>query len=693
MVFKKRFAFNVHDVPRAPRSMRVLFDPVDVLTRSIKYNPFGLAVDLKSQSKWTVEESQFCAFEMLASLAGKLLQESESSASSNASEGHECDSIGKNCFKQEIQYEDKPLKPKCFEQGRCEASVAASELTTENGGDSKDFRCAENNAILECTLTKMDPACSEEINGDLKYGSFPGNVDGHSPYFGESYNGKTENAFKQERDPTGLETQALNISNKGPSKDPVKFDRVVKLLSRRDPVPSVPFTRRRNDIKLGSRDDEENFSRFKRLSKRFKASRPPTCIGDRRIRKLLTSKYWKVATKLEDFEHSRFVSSYFLLIFVFHIFQGGKRPLYRKRKTYTLYKQRKIFDRKSVTSSPGKDMNGDKCSTAAMSDRACGISSVFTVKFSIKSFRIPELYIEVPETATVGSLKRTVMEAVTALIGGGIRVGLLLQGKKVRDDSRTLSQAGISCDDNLDALGFTLEPGPAKAPTTMCSEEPPLLLSYDAAPQNLTSSLATPAVNTGIPNCTLNLPLLTNSENPATDHEPVSSKTDMPTDQSLLESRALVPVPVPATNVEALTAVTVNQKFQKSELAQCRIWRPFSISEVEALVQAVEEIGTGRWRDVKLRAFDSTDHRTYVNLKDKWKTLVHTAKISPQQRRGDPVPQELLDRVLVAHAYWAQHQAKKQQSKHHHHRHGTPSITDTTEADRKGVARVPIGTM
>ncbi|MBA0867876.1 hypothetical protein Goshw_005355 [Gossypium schwendimanii] len=677
---------------------------------------------------------------MLASLAGKLLQESESSASSNASEGHECDSIGKNCFKQEIQYNDKPLKPKCFGQGRCEASVAASELTTENGDDSKDFRCAENNAILECTLTKTDPACSEEINGDLKYGSFPGNVDDHSPYFGESYNGKTENAFKQERDPTGLETRALNIANKGPSKDPVKFDRVVKLLSCRDPVPSVPFTRRRNDIKLGSRDDDENFSRFKRLSKRFKASRPPTRTGDRRIRKLLKSKYWKVATKLKDFEHSRF---------------GGKRPLYRKRKTYfnyhryqydTLYKQRKIFDRKSITSSPEKDMNGDKCSTAAMSDRGASplqflwdiiriyrsslikrptssrilvVQMVFdrllhvtciyfllwfwgmpyldlfsgTVEFSIKSFRIPELYIEVPETATVGSLKRTVMEAVTALIGGGIRVGLLLQGKKVRDDSRTLSQAGISCDDNLDALGFTLEPGPAKAPPTMCSEEPPLSLSYDAAPQNLTSSLATPAVNTGIPNCTSNLPLLTNSENPATDHEPVSSKTDMPTDQSLLEPRALVPVPVPATSVEAVTAVAVNQNFQKSELAQRRIWRPFSISEVEALVQAVEEIGTGRWRDVKLRAFESADHRTYVNLKDKWKTLVHTAKISPQQRRGDPVPQELLDRVLVAHAYWAQHQAKKQQSKHHHHRHGTPSIIDTTEADRKGVARVPIGTM
>lgn len=47
-------------------------------------------------------------------------------------------------------------------------------------------------------------------------------------------------------------------------------------------------------------------------------------------------------------------------------------------------------------------------------------------------------------------------------------------------------------------------------------------------------------------------------------------------------------------------------------------------------------------------------------LQDKWKTLVHTARISPQQRRGEPVPQELLDRVLAAHAYWSQQQCKHQ---------------------------------
>lgn len=51
------------------------------------------------------------------------------------------------------------------------------------------------------------------------------------------------------------------------------------------------------------------------------------------------------------------------------------------------------------------------------------------------------------------------------------------------------------------------------------------------------------------------------------------------------------------------------------EMGQRRIRRPFTVSEVEALVQAVERLGTGRWRDVKSHAFDHANHRTYVDLK------------------------------------------------------------------------------
>lgn len=37
----------------------------------------------------------------------------------------------------------------------------------------------------------------------------------------------------------------------------------------------------------------------------------------------------------------------------------------------------------------------------------------FTVKFSIKSFKVPELYIEVPEMETIGSLKVFLSQALS----------------------------------------------------------------------------------------------------------------------------------------------------------------------------------------------------------------------------------------------------------------------------------------
>lgn len=83
-------------------------------------------------------------------------------------------------------------------------------------------------------------------------------------------------------------------------------------------------------------------------------------------------------------------------------------------------------------------------------------------------------------------------------------------------------------------------------------------------------------------------------------------------DEISSDSRALVPVP--AKNMNALSIVPI-QKPKRPEHSQRRIRRPFSVSEVEALVQAVEMLGTGRWRDVKIRAFDNANHRTYVDLK------------------------------------------------------------------------------
>ncbi|KAF5954211.1 hypothetical protein HYC85_007067 [Camellia sinensis] len=393
---------------------------------------------------------------------------------------------------------------------------------------------------------------------------------------------------------------------------------------------------------------------------------------NRRIRKFFSSKYWKVTPKLKDEEHFNADSE---IKPVYH----NRKICYKHRRSQRDYpfKKRRLYDRSSVSnfegissegisSSPRKGFSCDASGSSATPRGASGISACVAgqhtsfqsrdsyVKLRIKSFKVPELVIEIPESATVGSLKRTVMDAVTAILRGGLRVGVLLQGKKIRDDNKTLLQTGICHNNKLDALGFSLEPNPSHAPQSLCHEDRPFLLACDT-PQPLTrecgSSRVLPAPRTFFvryppaPSVVHNVvqqrtadtlpdpPLSSLGNFIESDHDSAPSPPDMSIDKSPTHSRALVAVP--AMNVEALAVVPM-RKSKRSDAVQ-----------LEALVQAVEKLGTGRWREVKLRAFDNAKHRTYVDLKDKWKTLVHTARIPPQQRRGEPVPQELLDRVLT----------------------------------------------
>lgn len=137
--------------------------------------------------------------------------------------------------------------------------------------------------------------------------------------------------------------------------------------------------------------------------------------------------------------------------------------------------------------------------------------------------------------------------------------------------------------------------------------------------------------------------------------DPVDYPVEWTAQEISASSQAIIPVATP--DVDALVPLSRSKRL---DFGQRRTRRPFSVAEVEALVEAVEQLGTGRWKDVKFHGFGNADHRTYVDLKDKWKTLVRTASISPQQRRGKAIPQELLDRVLAAQAYWSQQQAKLQ---------------------------------
>ncbi|CAL5200151.1 unnamed protein product [Lathyrus oleraceus] len=460
-----------------------------------------------------------------------------------------------------------------------------------------------------------------------------------------------------------------------------------KLSGHDDSIPRSSLLKGCDNVTVVSRDDDENKSGCAHPSSKTKAFRPKTCIGDQRIRKRLASKYRRVA---RESKHDTLSNN--VLDRNFNTVYNGRKNSYSHQisQMNIPFKKRKIFDCSSTSNSNGNirsgrtyystknDINqGVSCSSSRMRKdpgkssleayhhRSALQSRDSHVKLRIKSFRVPELFIEIPETATVASLKKAVMDAVTTLLRGGLRVGMILHGKKLRDDSKTLLQTGISHDNELDALGFTLEPNASQSQPITCVKDSLNVPSGDM-PLSLIGHSSSPAVVfpiqrvQGFSNTDHQVTTLGNIVE--SDNDSAPSPINTLGGKKLSDSKELVTIP--EMGLEGLDILPVNQSHQKpkrTEISQRRrIRRPFSVAEVEALVEAVERLGTGRWRDVKLRAFDDAKHRTYVDLKDKWKTLVHTARISPQQRRGEPVPQELLDRVLTAHAYWSQ-----QQLKHH----------------------------
>ncbi|CDP09072.1 unnamed protein product [Coffea canephora] len=685
MVLQKRldYGFNGYQVPPTPRAAR--------------------SARRRGINRRITDDSQMCAFDLLATLAGKLLLEGESSPSSTdmGSSGKDQYEASKSLAKEGMLEENKHVSN--FSNQDCsDRSFIVSELVLQApslNNCPKELAHTQNDACSGPTSAITTSECSEKVGSaerllsdqsNFQHGKADIELFGCRVSPGCKLDGEKKRQIKVE--PNDLKLSICARDDICNSESPIAWDRKpsclvssdesVKSLSR-DHIPSGSLPHNRENVNLVTRDDDENSSGCTQPSTVNNAFRPSSHIGDRRIRKLLASKYWKVTPNLKDGEHFKTVmSSDADMKYVHH---DGKNGFKRQRSQRDFpFKKRKLYHCSSLSNldgdictdemynSPGKFSNRDACasmlpkvtgpSISGASEHAAFKSKDSQVKLKIKSFRVPEFFIEIPETATVGSLKKTVMEAVTAILSGELRVGVLLQGKKIRDDNKTLLQTGISHDNKLDALGFTLEPNLSQAPPPVSLEDHPFLLSCDS-PQPLSrypptpSTTANAALLRGTSDASPDPPGTNLSNLVESDHDSAPSPPEMSLEKSTVDSRALVAVP--AMNVEALSVVPM-RKSKRSEAAQRRIRRPFSVSEVEALVQAVEKLGTGRWRDVKLRAFDNAKHRTYVDLKDKWKTLVHTARISPQQRRGEPVPQELLDRVLTAHAYWSQQQVKPQ---------------------------------
>ncbi|KAG5114774.1 hypothetical protein JHK82_038043 [Glycine max] len=683
-----------------------------------------------------LEDNQMCAFDLLATVADNLLQEKQNpTTSSDRSSEKDGDGFPKEerqdankPFKTELSDEascDRKCQLEFVKEGSSNANSFKVELSDEGSSDRKCFSNISSQVYNQNCCSKELP--EHEIDGHLCIASIVTSsscsekIVAETLVDGKGHNGMEKLASKVELGSCGyLESRGCKLDGDVSKVKDDKFGKVpidtgtglccfedtldekplalisscgnAKMSGYDDSMPQSSWSKGCDNVLVDSRDDDENFSGCAHPSTKIKSFRPITCIDDRKTKKRLASKHHKVS---QESKHDILSNS---------VLDGNLKSVYSSRKNYYKsqrsqmnipFKKRKLFNCSSDTNSNGYIRSDDtcyspkndtnqsvSCSSSGMSQdhgtSSLGHSALRSrdsyVKLRIKSFRVPELFIEIPETATVGSLKRTVMEAVTAVLGGGLRVGVILHGKKVRDDSKTLLQTGISHDNHLDALGFALEPNCSRNRPSACATTDSLHIPSADMPQPLIGYPSSPAVIhqriQGFSNMLAKHQATSSGNLVESDHDSAPSPINTSGEKYLSDSKELITVP--EMGMEALAVLPVHQKSKRTEIAQRRIRRPFSVTEVEALVQAVEKLGTGsfllgveiRWRDVKLRAFDNAKHRTYVDLKDKWKTLVHTARISAQQRRGEPVPQELLDRVLTAHAYWSQQQTK-QQLKHH----------------------------
>ncbi|KAK8919012.1 Telomere repeat-binding protein 3 [Platanthera zijinensis] len=623
MVFQKRVGcapngFHIPAMPRVPRSAKG-----------------------KRSSRKKVEGNQMSAFDLLASLAGKLLSERE----------------GFWTPSNEQLDNESSIKGGVFDQGSCDESTVAPPFVSHGN----------LNLCFKQHLKSMEPITATCAPNDGSVGEFADkSLDSASPM---------ESCVYRVDDRT-----VMSLHCKGQIEGQTDSNRkksvIVSSESSVDLPPygdcpraqscSFPSTK---DGEALHGDDQENSSVCTHPCSVHSRALKPHCLEAHRRRKLKKSNYRKCDPA--SYYNSGEVSNND--VEMKPVFHSQKLFYTRQRSKRSSFKQKKLFEHCSISpsceTSPdevivdslAKDgikleadnllaaLNGaNNISCTRRGSNPLYDSEDHPVKLCIKSFKVPELFIEIPANATVGSLKRTVMEAVMAVLGDGLCVGILLQGKKVRDDSKTLRQAGISYEDKMDGLGFTLEPSPAGTPPSILNLKEPAFVLTDPMPLNKFQASDATVLPPPLPpaNCI------------EIDHENSAHSSIDPPDNLDSDSKMLVPWAAANSAGAALSLVPLG-KSRRSEIAQQRrIRRPFSVSEVEALVQAVEKLGTGRWRDVKIRAFGDSKHRTYVDLKDKWKTLVHTARISPQQRRGEPVPQELLDRVLSAHAYWSHHQAK-----------------------------------
>lgn len=273
-------------------------------------------------------DSGMYAFDLLATVAGELLHEKESSAApSDVSVGKSESAIRIDRVKQEQEDGWHSFKSEPCDQGSCDESAPVFVLGSQTHSHDYSFKeyshSKEDSTLgLASVITKSErpenTSCADEsiliIESRKECENFPCTISGKchiesgSPGCVESHDGKVKDEIErqmeveQPRIGSTIDGTVVDMSH---LKDPMEIDTKPPALASSDSSVEVPlhgihncsssFNGRQDDVKAVSRDDDENSSVCTRPSTSALKSYRLSRFGDRRIRKLLASKRWKAA--------------------------------------------------------------------------------------------------------------------------------------------------------------------------------------------------------------------------------------------------------------------------------------------------------------------------------------------------------------------------------------------------------------
>lgn len=199
-----------------------------------------------------VKQSEFCAFDLLAAVAGKLLQESESSASSNGI-------VQRNIFRNEKDDVKDRIKSECFDRGSCAESAFVPNLSVQERIKT------ENNPTYAVSSSED----AREVDCNIKLETVEAKVE-------------SKNCLANTLTIKDGKEELVNTNTVINSEDSVH------LPPYSDPMPVQE--KHLNNVDVGNRDDDENSSGCDKSStKIISVGRKPR-IGNSRIRKMLTYK-------------------------------------------------------------------------------------------------------------------------------------------------------------------------------------------------------------------------------------------------------------------------------------------------------------------------------------------------------------------------------------------------------------------